>query len=134
MIKKIKKIIGLNADNSQSNKDTTYVDNRTYVCANDSVFTRPNIGTSNLNNSSKPIKENVTDTSKRKNELNNCNPNCPCWGQSITLPRKCPICGYEFKRHWWGIDRHYETEHESDLGMSYQEWRSQMCDEHRPGK
>ncbi|WP_319508132.1 hypothetical protein [uncultured Methanolobus sp.] len=146
MIKKIKKMIGLEETDSKLQKDANYIDNRTYVYAPDSVFTHPNIGASNTNSNSKPsTKEGSTDISQEQNEpskspsekLNDksvCNPSCPCWGQPTTLPRKCPICGHQFQKYWWGIDAHYDKYHKKDLGVDYQEWRSLMCDGHRPGK
>lgn len=69
-----------------------------------------------------------------KSMKSGCNPDCPCWGQSITPPRRCPLCGFEFKIGWSGLDGHYNRYHFKDTGVPYQEWKSLMCSEHRPGK
>ena len=80
---------------------------------------------------------NISDVKKGVKTRKICNPDCPCWGHSTTGPKKCPICGFEFKKEekgWSGIDAHYNKNHKKDLGMNYQEWKSLICDEHRPGK
>ena len=166
MIKEIKKMVGFNTGSSKVIKDdidsnplpsgkhslnqTNYVDNRTYVTkvyAKNSVFTRPNIGTSNPNESFKSATENDSmDISRRKNETKtqnmntrkekkSCNPNCPCWGKNITKPKVCPLCEHVFNgKGWEGIDAHYKAKHEKDTGVPYREWWGNMCDEHRKGK
>lgn len=152
MIKKIKKMMGLEATDPKYQKDTDSekkvinIDRSIHIDARDAVITNPNIGTSNTDSNSKSsTKEGSTDISQEQNEPSKplsdktndksvCSPSCPCWGQPTTLPRKCPICGHQFKKYWWGIDAHYDKYHKMDLKMDYQEWRSLMCDEHRPGK
>ena len=114
-------------------KSTTSVTKTKIV---ESVLTRTNVEGSNIHNKSEEQRSDSNLTPKNNN-ARNCNPNCPCWGQSTKLPRICPICGFIFKKNWWGIDAHYEAhkrEGHKDAQEEYQAWRSRMCDEHKPGK
>ena len=149
MIEKIKKFAGRSNDKSlKSNSKSLdeksdsptitqnfYVDKST-TNIRESYLNRTNVGGSNIPEKSEKRRNDSMSTSK-KNSTKGCNPNCPCWGQSTELPRICPICGFIFKKNWWGIDAHYEAhkrEGHKDAQEEYQVWRSRMCDEHKPGK
>lgn len=36
--------------------------------------------------------------------------------------KKCPYCNFIFKNPWEGIDAHYKSEHEAEIGIPYKEW------------
>ena len=47
--------------------------------------------------------------------------------------RKCPLCDKQFTSGTWsGIDAHWRSEHAAV--MSYEEYRTQICDKHRSWK
>jgi len=58
---------------------------------------------------------------------------CPCCekGLVFNLPRICPECRHEFKGiGWGGIDAHWRAHHESN-GLTYEQFRESLCDNHR---